>query len=431
MPGAGGSWAAPANWDTASVPNAIGAAVFFTSPTAARTVTNDSGAAGFTVGSLSFDITANLSNSLTTGTAGSNLKLNNGGAGVTITTSGGGTANNSISVALVFNDSVTAIVNQTSATSGAGSLNITSAITGSGGFTKLGDGLATFGTGTKTFTGPMVISGGRMRSSLLAAPTGTSGLTINAGGQLTLITTGSYTFGSNPMKLNGNGATSVPFSVFPGAIRNDTNVAVTINNQVVLESNTLLHVEGTATGSLTFPNAISGAGSLTLAAPSSSANQGQLVLGGGNSYMGGTFVNGGTLVASGSGASFGAGDVTVNNALSPASTAKLTIQTGVLNAIADTATLSLAGGGTIGLADNNYIELQNGVNEFVSALLLGGVPQAFGTYGSTASGATFQNDEYFSGPGVVTVVPEPGAAVMLLGGIGTLLGLRRRNSRRA
>ena len=83
------------------------------------------------------------------------------------------------------------------------------------------------------------------------------------------------------------------------------------------------------------------------------------------------------------------------------------------------------------MADNNYLELQTGVNEFVSALLLGGVPQAFGTYGSTVSGATFQNDEYFSGPGIVTVVPEPGAAVMLRGGIGTLFGLRRRNSRRA
>ena len=408
------------------MPNAIGASAIFNSPTANRIVTNDSGAAGFTVGSISLDIASTFTNSLTTGTAGSNLKLNNGGAGVTITTTGTGTGNNTISVPLVFNDSVTAIVNQTSATSGAGSLNLTAAISGPGGFTKQGDGLATLGTGTKTYTGATTLNGGRLRTSLLASPTATSSFTINAGAQLTLISAGTYTLGSGPLNLNGTGATSGPFAVFPGAIRSDTNLAITIANQVILQTNTLLHVEGSATGSLTFTNSVSGPGSLTLAAPNSSANQGQLVLNAANSYLGGTFVNGGTIVLNSAFATLGAGSVTVDDFLSPLSIAKLTIQSSVLNGIADTATLTLAGGGVAGLADENFVELQTGVIETVSGLVLGGVAQGPGTYGSTLSGAANINDEYFSGTGIVTVVPEPGAAAMLLSGLGMVIGLRRR-----
>ena len=49
-----------------------------------------------------------------------------------------------------------------------------------------------------------------------------------------------------------------------------------------------------------------------------------------------------------------------------------------------------------------------------------------GTYGANGTGAMFQDDEYFSGPGIVTVVPEPAAAAMLVGSFGALLGFRRR-----
>ncbi len=426
--GAGGSWNLAANWAPAVVPNAAGATVLFQGATAARTVTTDSGAAGFSVGSIAFDIASTFNNSLTTGTAGSNLKLDNGGLGATLTTTGGGTGNNTISVPLIFNDTVSAAVNQTSSTSAAGSLNLTAIISGAGGFRKLGDGLATFGTGAKTYAGATLLNGGRLRISAAAQPSATSSFTVNAGGQLTVLAAGgSFTLGAGPLNLNGAGPTAGPFAAFPGAIRNETGAPAVINNAVVLQSNTLLHVEGSATGAITFTNSIGGPGSLTLTAPGSSANQGNLFLSAGNSYAGGTFVNGGTIVLNAAAASLGLGNVSVDDVLSPLSIAKLTIQSSVLNGISDLATLSLAGGGAAGVADENFAELQAGVNEIVGGLTLGGVAQGAGTYGSTLSGALFQNDDYFTGTGIVTVVavPEPGTLALLLGGFSLLAGRRR------
>ena len=319
----GGSWALPANWDTNSVPNAVGASVSFDSnATGNRPITNDSGPAGFTVGSISFDISSSFTNSLTQGNpATSKLTLDNGGAGVTITTSGFGSGNNTISVPLVLNDLVTAQVDQTSSSSAAGSLNLTATITGPGGFVKQGDGLATFGNGAKTYTGPTVLNGGRLRMSLAARPTTTSSFTINAGGQLTLIPAAAggpqtFTFGSGPLNLNGAGATSGPFAGGPGAIRNDrgsgTNgvFSPTITNAVVLQTDTVIHVQAltntgnnvTPDGFLTLSGNVSGPGSLSLTAPNNptppfvtDGDQGTLFLTGNNTYEGGTFVNGGII----------------------------------------------------------------------------------------------------------------------------------------
>ncbi|MEO8351950.1 MAG: autotransporter-associated beta strand repeat-containing protein [Chthoniobacteraceae bacterium] len=429
LPDTGDSWATGTNWDTGIVPDAVGASAnfFFTAPAANRTITNDSGAAGFTVGSILFNLDngGTRTNSLTTGTSGSKLILDNGGAGVTITTMGTGTGNSSISVPTNFAESVTAIVNQEAATSAAGSLNLTATITGFGGFTKEGDGVATFGTGAKTYAGATVLSGGRMRISVSGMPTATSSFTINAGAQFTPITAGTYSFGSGPLNLNGSGPTTGAIASFPGAIRGNTNLAASIANPTVLQSDTLLHVEGMTSGSLTFTNTVSGPGQLIFTAPDSSSNQGQLVLEATNSYSGGTLINGGTLLLSLAG-SLGTGDIFVDNLLSPDSNAVLRITTGVLDAIADTATLSLAGGGFTGFADTGFVDLETGVNETVGSLLLGGMMQGAGTYGSTTSAASFQNDEYFSGDGIVTVVPEPGAVATMVGSLGLLLLGRRR-----
>ncbi len=470
----GGSWAAAANWDPASVPNAVGAVAQFSAINAAnRAITNDSGAAGFTVGSISFDLTdtGTFTNSLTTGTAGSRLILDNGGAGVTISTTGNGTGNNAISVPLVLSDVVAAQVDQTTSSSAAGSLNLTATITGTGSIIKQGDGAMTLGTGAKTYTGATVLNGGRTRISNLGQPTTTSSFTINAGAQLTLIAnTGNFTFGSGPLILNGSGATSGPYAVFPGAIRNDTGYVAIINNAVILESPTLLHVEGAATGSLTFPNTVSGPGSLTLTAPNSSSNQGRLVLTGLNSYEGGTFVNGGTLVVNSDAAlGLATGAIEINSGFSNA-----TLQAADnLSTTARTLTLGI-GGGTI---DTNGNEITFGVGSTVTGTTLRKIgagkltiagaqtydtltttdgrtdlASALGTGTSTINANAETNISVsqtldalnIGGSAVVALdavagfgdlagnpgpsVPEPGGAALLFGGLGLLLGRRRRES---
>jgi hypothetical protein len=106
-------------------------------------------------------------------------------------------------------------------------------------------------------------------------------------------------------------------------------------------------------------------------------------------------VNGGTFTVSGA-ASFGAGNVTVN-------AGSAAIASGVANAIANSATLTLLGGGTANMADAGFINLGAGINEQIAALVLGTTSQAPGTYGATGSGATNILDEYFSGAGIITV----------------------------
>jgi fibronectin-binding autotransporter adhesin len=420
----GASWNSAGNWNPSNIPNSVGAAVTFNSAASgsnpAQTVNSTPTLDGSkTVGSITFnnDAANSLFYTISTGSGGPLVfdQVGSSPATIVVNSVTGSSGNNTISVATTLNDTLVATVNNVTASSAAGALNLITTMSGAGGFTKQGDGMATFGTGAKTYTGPTVLSGGRMRMSSAGAPTATSGFTISAGGQLTLITSANFTFGVGSLNLNGVGAVSGPFAVFPGAIRNDRGIVLVINNPVLLQSDSLIHVQATSgtganpnpTGSVTLAGSVSGPGRLALTAPNSDADQGSLILTAANTYSGGTLVNGGLLVASGASATFGTGDVIVDNAASPTSIARVVIQAGVADAIADTATLSLAGGGAAGVADRNYADLGTGVNEVVGLLKLGGAIQPAGTYGSTASSAAFQSDEYFAGAGIITALGPP------------------------
>ena len=147
---------------------------------------------------------------------------------------------------------------------------------------------------------------------------------------------------------------------------------------------------------------------------------GTWIISGANTFSGGTTVGNGNLRLDGPAATLGLGNVTVL-----ATANSLEIATGVLNGISDAATLTLAGGGVAGTADAGFARLGNNIDEFVTSLVLGGVAQVAGTYGSTTSGATNQLDEYFSGKGIITVVPEPSAWALALSGMILLPGLQR------
>lgn len=164
---------------------------------------------------------------------------------------------------------------------------------------------------------------------------------------------------------------------------------------------------------------------LSGAAGLNKSGAGTLQLTAANTYSGGTTLTAGILTLTGANARLGAGNVSVLG--SSAGTA-LQIQSGVSNAIANTAILSLAGGGSPGVADQGYVDLGSGINETVKMLVLNGVVQGPGTYGSTTSGATFKNNEFFSGAGVITVtIPEPATASLLLLGAIAVCGRRRRS----
>jgi autotransporter-associated beta strand protein len=429
---AGGSWATGANWNPASVPNAIGATAEFDSSTAAnRSVTVDSGSTGFTVGIITFNNAASQSQTTTisTGTSGSKLFLNNGGAGASINTNGTGTGKLTFNAApLVFNENVVANVKQNTATSLTGSLEIISGISGTGGLTKEGVGRMTFSSNAKTYTGPTVLNNGSLRMSVTGSPTMTSSFTINNNATLEFFsstTGGTYTLGSGPLTLNGQGF--APSGSPQGLIRNsDTSASgkgYSVTNNLTLASDSLVHVEGIDIADsihrLTFTGVISGPGALIQTALDGDEKLGQVRLGSANTYSGGTVVHGGSMqiLETGFGgsanANFGTGNVTVMNPANvltnPAGIAnaisRLVIPSTATNAIADTATLSIEGGASTGFGPRAAVNLATGIDEVVGSLVLGGATQTIiGTYGSSTSPADFKSDQYFIGNGVIRLL---------------------------
>jgi autotransporter-associated beta strand protein len=419
---AGGSWNTAGNWSPASIPNGVGASVTCNSAASGSNIAQTGNSAltldgSKTVGAITFnnDSGSTFTYAINTGTGGP-LIFDAAGAGpasITVNSTSGSTGNDTISVATTLNDDVIVTVNNITATSANGALNLSTTMSGAGGLTKNGDGLITLGSNAKNYTGATVLNAGRTRITQVGQPAKTSSVTINAGAQMTLNTGGNYAMGSGPIYMNGTGASNPPFSQFLGAMRNDRNTApITISNSIVFQSDVIIHVQANnGTGGSATPGAtnilagnISGPGHLTFTAPTSDVDQGFLVFYGANSYSGGTLVNGGILVAEGASATFGAGDVTIDHAASPSSIARGIIRSGVVNAIADTATLSLSGGGSPGVADQGWIILESGVNETVGDLKLAGVLQPAGTYGSSLSSAIHTNDEFFAGPGILTVL---------------------------
>jgi len=290
--------------------------------------------------------------------------------------------------------------------------------------TKAGPGTLTLNSSSNTYGGDTTILAGQVRidgNATLGDGTGTVHL---SGGNLA--TTGNRVPGTNPVPNPINmtadaiisttrqlddvvevdfTSSSITASAGTLTFRNDATGTANPDNQfeprfsgsainfgrpIVIAAglnNPILRTtrlnSANATGTQTFSGDISGPGKFRRMVAG-----GTTVLTGANTFSGGAEVEGGTLAVSGTSATLGAGDVTVTGGA-------LEISSGVANAIADTATLSISGTGIVNLG--------TGINDLIAALLLGGMTQVNGTYGSSASSATFKIDQFFAGMGIVTV----------------------------
>lgn len=311
--------------------------------------------------------------------------------------------------------------------SGSGTVILTGTNTGANTFANSGNAISdgssplSFiknGTGTwiidgqstaNTFTGGVTINNGTLRIGSGAGgatngPTalGTGTLTIN-GGTLTSNSSTARTV-ANPLVLGASA--SFGDAVQTGAI-NLTNAVVTLAANTTLTANQATTVSGAI-----------GDGSTGSGFGLTKGGTATLTLSGQSTYRGGTTVTAGILSATTNGA-LGTGNVTITGGI-------LSLTATVTNAIADSAILSLAGGGVAGQADTGAIELLGTTTETVKSLILNGVTQQPGVYNSTTS------SDFITGTGSITVmaVPEPSTWACGLLGLAFLarLGLKKRAS---
>ncbi len=214
-----------------------------------------------------------------------------------------------------------------------------------------------------------------------------TGITLNSKG---------FDYASPTVSLTGGGGSGATASAIAS-----TNLSLSSNRGITIEDSVGGTLHQTAGTTLT----VSGVISSTSFGILKKAGPGTLVLTGANTYAGATNITGGKLSLVGATATLGMDNVAVQGTTAGTS---LDIQSGVANAINDNRSLELWGGGSAGVADQGYANLAAGISEIVKTLYLSGAPQPAGTYGSSASGAAHQSDEYFSGTGMINVVSLAG-----------------------
>ena len=280
------------NFNPSTVPNSVGATVTFSPSTATETVST--GTTQDTVGTINETDSSTFVLTLSAGTNGG-FNFSNGSSNAAFNVTGTGTAVNILSAASTLTSTLDLTISDASVTTSTGALQITAVLSGAGGFIKDGAGTASFATAAKTYTGSTVINAGILRTSVAGEANGTTSVTVNSGGTLSLAASSTgqtiqLGTSSTVVTLNGVGATSLQgvASSGDGAL-NTTSNATTLGNNVVLATDSTI----LTTATLTLAGTVSGSGALIKAGTSG------LTLTGAGSYGGATTINAGTLTAAG------------------------------------------------------------------------------------------------------------------------------------
>jgi uncharacterized repeat protein (TIGR02543 family) len=347
-------WGTAANWNPAAVPSAAGAVVNFTAPIAAgQTVAL---ASTRTVGTLNLGLAGNLNR----------YSFSNTGNGVALKAN----AEDTLGTATInVNNNVAEVDGHTfQGTIRMEVENVNLNINAAGGRLNFSRWLIdTDGDSQRspTMTLSAVQGAGVFQFGIPAADT----TNRNQWGKL-VVNQYATCRNSNP---NDTGGGVVNDRALGRALTSYLADAITLNGGTLQGSNASLNYNisanrgitlgalgGTLQRSWTVDSVITGPGGLTLSLG------GTVTLNALNTYEGGTIVNDATLIVTGG------------------------------SAIPDSGKLVINTGGKVN---------PSGTTETVSSLFFDGVQQATGTWGATDSGAANINDTYFTGTGVINVVP--------------------------
>ena len=350
-----------------------------------------------------------------TTTVGGNLEI---GDGVTFgigaftftvtgtTTVGGGTSGTLSLTSATGTKTFTGLV---TVASGATWSNTNEAVTFRGGITNngtftAGTGVHTFNTNSQTLTGTFTIPSVTVTGGAVVL-TNTNTLTVGTA----LIGTGRITQGAGATLNIGNASTITNMTATAsGNTVNYTGAAQTVHSNAydnlgLSGSGVKTLQAGTTaiTGDLILTGTVSATGVIGMTIG------GDLNIGSGTSFtsgafthnVGGDFTNNGTFTGTGStfifngaGQNITGGSTTFND---------VTLSGSGTKTFGVSPTLAIAG--TLSINNGTVADLSNANTHTSNALILGGAIQQLGTWGSTSSSATNQNNTFFSGNGLITV----------------------------
>ncbi len=318
---------------------------------------------------------------------------------------------------------------------GAGNGAISGVISGVSRVTKGTNGGGTWTlSGANTYTGKTTVTAGTLSvaslnsvsggtaSSNLGAPTTVADGTIDLSGNNT---TGNLTY-------TGTGETTDRVINIAGT--SGGGGIITQSGTGLLRFTSAFTATGSGTKALTLQGATAGTGEIAgpivnggATVSLTKAGTGMWTLSAANTYTGGTTVSAGTLRVTGSGT---LGPTTTGGAVAVADAGLLDLQ---VPGLPDFAPLNVAS--TDATAE---VSLGFSGTDSIVALTLNSTSLPAGVYGSTASGASGNSnitgaglnpDDFFTGPGTVTVLPEPAGCIGTgLAFVGLLTRRRRRGA---